>query len=395
MVSCLDRAVLWHVTRPALGALIVGLVILFAERLVVLLGLTLGKQNSFTLVLELLAYWLPHYLALSAPFALYFGTIVAFHKMVMSAELEAWQAGGVCLSRLLRPVVVLAVFLSGFALLMFGWIQPHAYYAYRSILFALDHIDGFYLAEEGVFIEVGSRTFILDQLHRQSNTFDHIFLFEDLGKEGISLLMAERGSLSRKEGEVRPTLRLEDVLRFKLPSEIPLSAPLPFAQMTRLETLSTPLGRLEGWVFPNRGERVRERTLPELFRAPKKPPSLEEKREIVSERHKRLASSIFVLLLPFLALPFGIGNRRSPKVWRFVVAAGVLVAFFQMIEQGALATRLYGTSPWLTVWGPIGGMMVFIFWRYWQVCFTQPRPFWRGFFGFFSGNAPRGRRQIP
>ncbi len=42
-----------------------------------------------------------------------------------------------------------------------------------------------------------------------------------------------------------------------------------------------------------------------------------------------------LLVLPLLAVPFAIGRRRSQRAYRFGLALVLLVAFHEVIEQGA------------------------------------------------------------
>ena len=74
------------------------------------------------------------------------------------------------------PVVCLSLIFACLSLAVFGWLQPHARYAYRALLFTATHVEVFYLAEEGVFMQAGNRTFILDKLSRSDGSFGKIFL---------------------------------------------------------------------------------------------------------------------------------------------------------------------------------------------------------------------------
>jgi lipopolysaccharide export system permease protein len=79
----MERYVLRQVTAPLLTAMFVGLLILVAERLVIVLAETMGKKNSFSIVFELISYWLPHYAGLAGPVALYFGLLVGFSRLAL------------------------------------------------------------------------------------------------------------------------------------------------------------------------------------------------------------------------------------------------------------------------------------------------------------------------
>jgi lipopolysaccharide export system permease protein len=76
-----------------------------------------------------------------------------------------------------------------------------------------------------------------------------------------------------------------------------------------------------------------------------------------------------ILVLPFLALPFAIGRRRGQRVYRFGIAMVILIAYHEIIQQGALITKLAGVSPYLTVWTPFALLTAFALWRFRAVCF--------------------------
>src|SRR3954467_15639322 len=104
----MERYVLRPGTGPLLPPMFVGLLILVAEQLVIVLAETMGKKNSFSIVFELISYWLPHYAALAGPVALYFGLLVGFSRLSRSSELDALLASGLGLHQLARPLVILA-----------------------------------------------------------------------------------------------------------------------------------------------------------------------------------------------------------------------------------------------------------------------------------------------
>lgn len=129
-----SRYILRQISTPLIGAMAIGLLVLLAERLVRLLDFTLGKKNSFAIVFEMLAYLVPHYLGLAVPAALFLGLLFGFNKLSRNSELDAFLAAGIGLHQLVRPVLVLAGILMLASLVIFGWAQPHARYAYRAIL---------------------------------------------------------------------------------------------------------------------------------------------------------------------------------------------------------------------------------------------------------------------
>lgn len=370
MISIVDRYVLKQIARPLAAAMAIGLLMLLAERMVRLLDTTLGKKNSFAVVFELLAYLVPHYLGTAIPAALFLGLLFGFNKMSKDSEIDAFMAMGVGLHRLTRPVMILSAILGLASLAIFGWLQPHTRYAYRSVVFDVQNVEVFYLAEAGVFMQAGTRTFILDTLDRGKNAFDHVFLFDDRGAEGSETITAARGSLIEIAGQLRPVLRLENGHRLKLgerPSPAGGNAPLP--AIAEFAVADTPLGKISSDIFRPRGADERELTLPELYTQLDTPPARTTPDAMRAELHKRLISILTPLILPVLAVPFAIGRRRSQRAYRFGLALVLLVAFNEVIGQGSLATQTSGLSPWITMWLPFGLLTAFALWQFAVACF--------------------------
>jgi len=358
----------------ALGA---GLSVLCAERIVQVLDITLGNRNSIGVVLELLAYWMPHYIGLAAPVALYLGLLFGFNKMSKDSELDAFLAAGVGLGRLTRPVCIIAVVLAANAALMFGWIQPYSLYAYRATVYTLANVDVFYLAEEGVFMQTGERTFILDKLERRDNSFKRIFLYDDKGKGGSETITALKGKLVDDPANARPLLRLDNGHRMELKSMDSAvgTAELEPPVVGDFKSADVALGELSERVFRPRGGNERELTLAELLtRLQSSDLTDRRKQKLESQFHIRLAMVAFVLILPFLALPYAIGARRGNRAYRFAVALVLLVAAHEVLQQGHLLTRVSGTSVWLTIWLPFSMLAGFAIWRFYVTCYTLPRP---------------------
>ena len=209
MFRIADRYVLRQVLAPLATALAIGLTMLLAERMVRLLDTTLGKKNSFAVVFEMLAYLAPHYLGLAIPASLFLGLLFGFSRMSKGSEIDAFLSSGIGLHRLAQPVAILSLAFMAASIVTVGWLQPHTRYLYRSVLFNVKNVDVFYLAEEGVFMQAGNRTFILDRLDRKENRFDKIFLFDDNGGDSTETVTAIRGALIDGNNTRTPVLHLE------------------------------------------------------------------------------------------------------------------------------------------------------------------------------------------
>jgi lipopolysaccharide export system permease protein len=369
MLTIIDRYVLRQVAVPLMTALGIGLALLLAERLTRLLDFTMGKRNSFGVVFEMLAYLVPHYLGTAIPAALFLGLLYGFNRLTKSHELTAMMASGISLHRLLRPLLLLAALFSLISLVVFGWLQPHTRYAYRSVVFDVSNVDAFYLAEEGVFMQSGTRTFILDKLNRNSSSFERVFIFDYNGPNGSETYTATSGVLVPVKGELRPVLRLNNGQRFLVERWPTLEKDLNNIPRSRsnFDFSDTPLGKLRKDVFRPRGEDERELTLPELWQQQDQPPRGATLFSMSAELNRRLVNIVVMFILPILALPFAMGNPRTPSGYRMATAMLLIIAFHQIIEQGSVAIKNAGYSPWLLLWLPTAALALLSVWRFYRV----------------------------
>ena len=386
-IPIIDRYIVGQVIKPLLAAISIGLLLLLAERLVRLLDITMGKQNSFGFVFEALAYLVPHYLGLALPAAMFLGLLFGFNKLSKDSEVDAFLAAGVGHHRLLRPVIIMSGVLAFLSFLIFGWMEPHARYAYRSVIFTVKNVEVFYLAEEGVFMQAGTRTFVLDKLSRKDNSFKRIFLFDYRGEKGSKATTAVNGELIKVPGNVRPVLRLRDGHQLEIKSwpTFDKTAPLPSSFVSTFETLDTPVGKISKKAFPPRGRSPRELTIVELVGELMQPGRNLSKAELTASLNKRLVNVATIFILPFLAMPFAMGRRRGQRGYRFGLALIILIAFHEIIQVGVISVKEGNGTPLTSVWTPFFLLAMFSFWRFWRLSFSLPKDRLEPMIDFVSG----------
>ena len=91
---------------------------------------------------------------------------------------------------------------------------------------------------------------------------------------------------------------------------------------------------------------------------------------MASELSERLVIAVSILILPFLAIPFAVGSRRSSRGFRTGVALVLIVLYNEIIHQGASASNNGVASPLVTLWLPCLLLALFAGWRYIATCFT-------------------------
>lgn len=371
MLRILDRYVLKQVAIPLVATMGIAMVMLLAERMVRILDNTLGKKNSFAVVFEMLANLVPHYLGTAIPAALFLGLLFGFSSLSKNSEIDAFMAAGVSLGRMVRPVAFLSLLFMLISLWVVGWVQPYGRYAYRALEFDVENVQIFFMAEEGVFTQSENRTFIMERLDRDSGIFSKVFIFTENKDKGNETVTAEHGTLVEVPGQLRPVLHLETGHRmtFKKPAPFPgYPAPKP-PTITIFDKTDTPLGEETPEVFRLRGDDERELTLPEIIAQWSSPPPGASRRSMRAELNKRLVYILTLPMLPFLAVPFAVGHRRSQRSYRFGVAMVLILVFHEVIEQGSLAVKTSGFSPLWSVWTPFLLLLAFTAWRFYNTAY--------------------------
>ena len=367
-----SRYIISQVIPPMLAAIGIGLLLLMSERLVRLLDLTLGKQKSFSLIFEMLSYLVPHYLGIALPAAMFLGLLLGFSRLSKDSEVDAFLAAGYGLHQIARPAIILSCTLAIVAATIFGFVQPHSRYLYRAVVHSIKSANVFFLAEEGVFMKVGKRTFILDELERGDNKFKRIFMYEDSRTRGSETITASQGALIEIPNKTRPVLRLEKGHRLKLKSNYwaTNSTNKPSHDVAEFKVIDTPLGEEAKEAFRSRGKDQREFTLTELWQALDKPTKNATENAVISEFHRRVVMILTILILPFLAIPFSVGHTRGARPYRFGVVLLILIAYNEIVETGALSVRAEGASPYVAIWLPFVLLAAFSLWRFYRTAFS-------------------------
>ena len=108
----LDRFVIREVTPPALMGLLVYTFLLMMRPIFSLVEMVLVRGVAWSDALRVLENTVPHILILTVPMSFLFGVLIAVGRMNSDNEIIALQAGGLPASRLLRPILLIGVFLA-------------------------------------------------------------------------------------------------------------------------------------------------------------------------------------------------------------------------------------------------------------------------------------------
>jgi lipopolysaccharide export system permease protein len=366
-VSIISAYILRQMLAPLLVTIAIALLVLLTERMLRLLDLVLDSQGGLTVLLQMLAYLVPHYVGLALPAAFFLGILLAFNRLHQNRELDALGSAGVGIRRLVMPVLAFATALMALSAANFAIGQPYARYIYRALVYEVTEVAANVYLQPGTFMEVEGVTFMAERISRSAGEFGGVFIYRDNADGTSTAITADRGSLDIAAAGDRSTLVLRDGVQLESPADAPdESGALRDSRVLRFDRLQTAIDLAERGDFRPRGEDERELTLWELWRGRASPPPGVTSDQMLAEFHDRLVRTLSVLLLPFLAIPFALGPRRARNAYGMAAGILILVAYNQLLSIGKSMSSIDTVSPLVGQWLPLAALAVgsgYLFYR--------------------------------
>ncbi|WP_262691301.1 LPS export ABC transporter permease LptF [Kordiimonas aestuarii] len=344
MFTRIDRYILRQIMGPLFTTLGVAALLLILERMLKLFDFVVNQGGPVEVVFRMLANQIPHYLGLALPVGLLLGVLLAFRKISLSSEYDAIVSSGVGLPRLMRPVLFLSLVMMLVNTILVGWIQPYGRYAYRNLVFDLRSGALGASVRVGEFVDLGDNiTLMIEESRKQGAELIGIFL-ERRDDDNTISVTAERGGFYATSDDQTILLRLYNGVLVDLNESQNKPRVLSFDQ----QDLTVTLPAKE--TFRDRGGEQLELTLPELNRERYNPDlSVAELNAFNANFHWRLMHSMTFLVLPFLAIPMGITNKRTGRGTGIVAGLSLLILYNEFMEAMETAVS-NGASPYATTW---------------------------------------------
>jgi len=217
-MSTFGTYILRQTMGPLIATVAIALLVLLTERMLRLLDMVLDTHGGLTVLLQMLAFLVPHYMALALPVAFFLGVLLAFGRLHHNRELDALGSAGIGLRQLVSPVLILALILTALSALNFAVGQPYARYIYRALVHDVVEAAANVYLQERTFMEVKGVTFMAERIRRNSQEFAGVFIYEvdDSGK--AIAMTARRGNLNAAPKGEPSTLFLVDGVRLEMPA---------------------------------------------------------------------------------------------------------------------------------------------------------------------------------
>ena len=353
------------------GLIIFAIVVLLLERLLRIFEIVSNSSNPAGDAGSMVINLLPYYLGMAVPMALMLGITMTIDGFSRTSELTAAMGAGVSLPRMTLPFLVIATFLAIITLFIEGYMQPVGRYNYRQVVHVVKQQSFTAALREGTFTEVGNRTFFAGT-EKDGSAIGPIFIYEQLMKngqrEGTRVTTADEGRLIVREETNEPVLQLSSGQTYQILGERQLSGDLSFESSAVASAVNENMFRM-------RGDDEREMTTKELWE--NRDGSLFDSIDTNTNNaalHLRLARSVLLLILPFIAVPFGINYGRNPSSAGIFIGIVMLVSLQKALEFGQSLGASGVVPPWAGIWPIIGVVALFAAYMFRKSAFKMGQP---------------------
>jgi LPS export ABC transporter permease LptF/LPS export ABC transporter permease LptG len=349
MTRILDRYILKELGPPFAIGVGVFTFFLVIDRIYQLTDLVITKNVPFALVMPLLLYMLPAFLALTLPMATLVGVLLVCGRLAGDLEVAALKASGVSPLRLFRPFLAAGIVVT----LLIAWLTlmvgPWSSGAFQRQLFRILQSRAATGIKERTFSATFNQFVIyVDEVSPSQVRLKGLLVSDERNPEQSRIIVAREGRLLSDEATRRITLRfldgsisesdVGDRRRFRqtyfslYDMSLPVDSPLTAASKEEKPEKQLPLRQL----IAEADRLYREGQIATPYYV---------------ELHKRFALPMAALMFTLVGFPLGIRSHRGGRAVALGFSFGIVVSYYILytsMEGFALRGRLpAGIAVWV------------------------------------------------
>ena len=411
----LDRYIARELVSPfAFGCTLLTF-FLVIDRIYHLTDLVITKGVPFHLVMQLLVFMLPSFLAHTFPMALLVAVLLAGGRLASDLEIVAFKAAGVSALRLFRPVMAASLLVTVVTAWLTLVVNPAANGEFNRQLFRILQARAVSGLQERIFNSTfGDLTIYVEDVSASQVALRGLLVSDERDPTLSRIITAREGRVLADEANRRITLRMlngavneADILPVDVPKTT-ADSPAPTGgaagasryRYTRFDIYDMSLSvdsSLKG--APRVEKPEKDLSLGDLrakIEEYRNDPHSRAPFEI--ERHKRYALPMAALVFGLVAFPLAIRSHRGGRSIALVGSLVILVSYYLIMTSLEGAALRASVPAVVAIWGPnvvfgIAGLVLLVAtareWRWpampavWRVLEAMRRavpgrPVWRG-----------------
>ena len=341
---------------------------LVIDRIYHLTDLVITKGVPFYLVLQLLFYMLPSFMAHTLPMALLVAVLLAGGRLASDLEIVAFKSAGVSVLRLYRPILLASILVTTVTAGLTLVLNPAANREFQRQLFRILQSRAVSGLQERVFnATFGDMTIYVEEVSTSQVALKGLLVSDERDPKLSRIITAREGRLLTDEANRRITLRLlngavneADIMSIDPPQTVTSTSPTGgAASASRYRytvfnlydmslSVDSPLKGAPRVEKPEKdltlgelGKRIAEYRNDPHSRAP-----------FQIERHKRYALPLAAFVFGLVAFPLAVRSHRGGRSVALVGSLVILVTYYLVmtsLEGAALRARVPAA---IAIWAP-------------------------------------------
>lgn len=186
-----DRYVLGELLKPFFAGVVAFMIIMISNTLYIFAELIVKSNAGIDVVLKMILYSLPAIIVVTLPVAYMFATLLALGRLGRDSEIIALRACGVSLSRIIMPVIVLSLLISGIGFYIQEKTVPWANQQTLEVLKDMMRRDPLKAVKPKVFLSSDDRDFFVNDVDREKGELKEVYVLDQSGNEFPQIIAAE------------------------------------------------------------------------------------------------------------------------------------------------------------------------------------------------------------
>jgi lipopolysaccharide export system permease protein len=172
----------WVVIKSFLGPFllnfIIWMLILDMQFLWLYVDDLMGKGLEWYIILELMLYASANWVPVALPLSILMASIMTFGSLGEHNELTAMKSSGLSLFKIMKPLTILVIFISGFAFYFSNNLWPMANFKMRVLISDIQNTKVSLALQPGVFFKSDNFSIRVKEKDKKGDTFKDILIYD-------------------------------------------------------------------------------------------------------------------------------------------------------------------------------------------------------------------------
>ena len=216
MIKKLDKLILKSFIGPFIATFFIAFFVLMMQSLWKYIDDLVGKGLDLMTIGQFLWYVSASLLTLAMPIAILISSIMTFGNLGESFELVAIKASGISLLRFMRPLIWVAVLLSGITFLFANYVIPYANLQFVTLYNDIYYKKPAFDLKEGVFFtHIPGYAIKVGKKDPDGKTIYNVLIYEQSNNLQDNSIIAEKGNMKFSDDKRFLEFNLENGYRYQ------------------------------------------------------------------------------------------------------------------------------------------------------------------------------------